>query len=181
MRSNNQSKAETLRGMVRLPDPVDDAILTLGVRMRDPLPHGKIASIFGIARREVSKICCPYESFLRELGEAGPGLVFTGRSDRQTARPRGLWENAAFGNSGRDAFRKQQVVNGADRLADPVHDAILTLGVRARNPLSYEEIASLLNVAATSVQKICQPYKDFMRQAGTYGVRGVTDTRRNSI
>ncbi len=181
MGSDNQSMAETVRGEVRLPDPVDDAILTLGVRMRDPLPHEKIASLFGIARDEVSSICQPYAAFLRDIGEDGPGLVYTGQSKKQAVRPRGRWEDAAFGNSGRDAFRRQQVVNGADRLADPVDDAILTLGVRARNPLSYEEIALLLGINARSVRKICQPYKDFMRQAGEYGVRGVTYTGRDSI
>ena len=181
MGSDNPSMAETVRGKVRLPDPVDDAILTLGVRMRDPLPHGQIASLFGIARDEVSKICQPYEAFLREAGDDGPGLVYTGQSDRQGVRPRGMWEDAAFGNSRRDSFRRQQVVNGADRLADPVDDAILTLGVRARNPLSYEEIASLFDITGKSVRKICQPYKEFMRQAGEYGVRGVTYTGRDSI
>lgn len=181
MGSDNQSMAETVRGEVRLIDPIDDAILTLGLRLRDPLPHAKIASLFGIALDEVSRICQPYEAFLREAGEDGPGLVYTGQSDRQAVRPRGMWENAAFGNSGRDAFRSQQVVNGADRLSDPVDDAILTLGVRARNPLSYEEIASLLDISGKGVRKICQPYKEFMRQAGEYGVRGVTYTGRDSL
>lgn len=180
MGSDNLPMAKTVRGEVRLPDPVDDAILTLGVRMRSPLPHAKIASLFGIARDEVSRICQPYEVFLQEAGEDGPGLVYTGQSDRQAVRPRGMWEDAAFGNSGRDSFRKQQVVNGADRLADPVDDAILTLGVRTRNPLSYAEIASLFDISGKSVRKICQPYKEFMRQAGEYGVRGVTYTGRDS-
>jgi len=178
--SDSLSTAKTVRGEVRLTDPVDDAILTLGVRMRDPLPHAKIASLFDIASYEVSRICQPYEAFLREAGEDSPGLVYTGRSDRQAVRPRGMWEDAAFGNSGRDSFRRQQVVNGADRLADPIDDAILTLGVRARNPSTYEEIASLFGITVKSVQKICQPYKEFMRKAEAYGVRGVTYTGRDS-
>ena len=72
------------------------------------------------------------------------------------------------------------MVNGADRLADPVDDAILTLGVRMRNPLPYEEIATLFNMARNSVGKICQPYKEFMRKAGEYGIRGVTYTGRTT-
>ena len=68
MGSDSLSTAKTVRGEVRLTDPVDDAILTLGVRMRDPLPHAKIASLFGIASYEVSRICQPYEAFLRVAG-----------------------------------------------------------------------------------------------------------------
>ncbi len=163
-------------GEVRLPDPVDDAILTLGVRMRDPLSYGEIASAFGIARDDVSTICEPYKVMLHATGEDGPALTYTRRSSRKAVRPRAMWENAAFGNSGREMFQKQQIVNGADRLADPVDDAILTLGVRLTNPLTYEEIASLLQIALNDASRICEPYKEFIRTAGDYGVRGVTRT-----
>ena len=87
-----------------------------------------------------------------------------------------MWENASFGNSGRESFQKQQIVNGADRLADPVDDAILTLAVRLPNPLSYEEIASLFGIAHDVASKICEPYKEFMRKTGEYGIRGLTNT-----
>ncbi len=180
MGADNLSLKRTVSGEVRLPDPVDDAILTLGVRMHNPLSYKEIASLFGITSEDVSAICQPYKEFLHTAGEDGPGLVYTGHSSRQAVRPRAMWENALYGNSGRDAFRKQQVVNGADRLADPVDDAILTLGVRMRNPLSYEDIATLFNMARNSVGKICDPYKEFMRKAGEYGIRGVTYTGRTT-
>ena len=176
MGPENLSRKRTVSGEVRLPDPADDAILTLGVRLRDPLSYEEIASAFGIVRDDVSKICEPYKELLRTTGEDGPALTYTRRSSRKAVRPRAMWENAAFGNSGRDLFQKQQIVNGADRLADPVDDAILTLGVRLTNPLSYEEIASLLQIAHNDASKICEPYKEFMRKAGEYGVRGVTRT-----
>lgn len=176
MGQENLSRKRTVSGEVRLPDPVDDAILTLGLRMREPLSYADIASAFGIARDDVSKICEPYREILRSTGEDGPALTFTRRSSRKAVRPRAMWENAAFGNSGRDMFQKQQIVNGADRLADPVDDAILTLGVRLTNPLSYVEIASLFQIAHSDASKICEPYKEFMRKAGDYGVRGITRT-----
>ncbi len=171
------SRNQTVSGEVRLPDPVDDAILTLGVRMRLPLSYDEIAAAFGISRDHVSQICEPYKEMLRTTGEDGPALTYTRQSSRKAVRPRAMWENAAFGNSGRELFQKQQIVNGADRLADPVDDAILTLGVRLTNPLTYEEIASLLQIAHNDASKICEPYKEFMRKAGEYGVRGVTRTR----
>lgn len=176
MGPENLSHKRTVIGEVRLPDPVDDAILTLGVRMRHPLSYEEIAAAFGITRDQISEICEPYKEMLRTTGEEGPALTYTRRSSRKAARPRAMWENAAFGNSGRELFQKQQIVNGADRLADPVDDAILTLGVRLTNPLSYEEIASLLQIAHNDASKICEPYKEFMRTAGEYGVRGVTRT-----
>ena len=55
-------------------------------------------------------------------------------------------------------------------------DAILTLAVRLPNPLSYEEIASLFGIAHNVASKICEPYKEFMRKTGEYGIRGVTKT-----
>ena len=170
------SRKRAVTGEVRLPDPVDDAILTLGVRMQDPLSYEEIASAIGIARDHVCAICEPYWEMLRSTGEDGPALTHTRRSSRKAVRPRAMWENAAFGNSGRELFQKQQIVNGADRLADPVDDAILTLGVRLTNPLTYEEIASLFQIAHNDASKICEPYKEFMRTAGSYGVRGVTRT-----
>ena len=176
MGPESQSLKRAVSGEVRLPDPVDDAILTLGVRIRDPLSYAEIASAFGIAREGVSEICEPYKEMLRTTGEDGPALTYTRRSSRKAVRPRAMWENAAFGNSGRELFQKQQIVNGADRLADPVDDAILTLGVRLTNPLSYEEIASLFQIAHDDASKICEPYKEFIRRAGEYGVRGVTST-----
>ena len=176
MGTENLSRKRTVSGEVRLPDPVHDAILTLGVRMRDPLSYDEIAAAFGIVRDDVSDICEPFKEMLRTTGEDGPALTFTRQSSRKTVRPRAMWENAAFGNSGRELFQKQQIVNGADRLADPVDDAILTLGVRLTNPLSYEEIASLFQIAHNDASKICEPYKEFMRKAGEYGVRGVTRT-----
>ncbi|MYJ79033.1 MAG: hypothetical protein F4047_13015, partial [Caldilineaceae bacterium SB0670_bin_27] len=72
----------TVSGEVRLPDPIDDAILTLGVRMRDSLSYQEIASAFGIAHDNVSKICEPYKEFLRTTGEDGPALTFARRSPR---------------------------------------------------------------------------------------------------
>ena len=136
-----------ISGEMRLTDPVDDAMLTLAVRMHNPLSYKETASLFGIDREDVSEICEPYKEFLRTAGEVGPALIYTGESFRQAVRPRAMWENALFGNSGRESFQNQQIVNGADRLADPVDDAILTLGVRLPNPLSYEEIASLFSIA----------------------------------
>ena len=180
MGADNPSLKRTVSGEVRLPDPVDDTILTLGVRMHNPLPYQEIASLCGITRDDVSEICEPYKECLRKAGEDGPGLVYTGQASKQAVRPRGMWEDAMFGNSGRDAFRKQQVVSGADRLADPVDDAILTLGVRMRTPLSYEDIASRFDMSRNSVSKICEPYKEFLRKAGEYGVRGVTYKGRYS-
>jgi len=176
MDPENLSRNQTVSGEVRLPDPVDDAILTLGVRMRFPLSYDEIAAAFGITRDHVSQICEPYKEMLRTTGEDGPALTYTRQSSRKAVRPRAMWENAAFGNSGRELFQKQQIVNGADRLADPVDDAILTLGVRLTNSLTYEEIASLLQIAHNDAGKICEPYKEFMRKAGDYGVRGVTRT-----
>ena len=176
MGPENLSRKQTVSGEVRLPDPADDAILTLGVRMRVPLSYEEIASTFGIVRDDVSRICEPFKELLRTTAEDGPALSYTRRSSRKAVRPRAMWENAAFGNSGRELFQKQQIVNGADRLADPVDDAILTLGVRLTNPLSYEEIASLFQIAHNDVSRICEPYKEFMRKAGEYGVRGVTRT-----
>ena len=176
MCADSRSLKRTVSGEVRLPDPVDDAILTLGVRMRDPLSYQDIASAFGIAHDNVSEICEPYKDLLRTTGEDGPALTYKRRSSRKAVRPRAMWENAAFGNSGRESFQKQQIVNGADRLADPVEDAVLTLGVRLTNPLSYEEIASLLQIAHEDASRICKPYREFMRRAGEYGVRGVTRT-----
>lgn len=176
MGPENLSLKRTVSGEVRLPDPVDDAILTLGVRMRHSPSYAEIASAFGISRDDVSKICEQYKELLRSTGEDGPALTFARRSSRKAVRPRAMWENASFGNSGREMFQKQQIVNGADRLADPVDDAILTLGVRLTNPLSYEEIASLFQIAHNDASKICEPYKEFMRKAGEYGVRGVTRT-----
>ena len=176
MNPDTLSLKRAVTGEVRLPDPVDDAVLTLGVRMRDPLSHEEIASAFGIAHDDVGKICEPFNVMLRTTGEVGPALTYTRRSSRKTVRPRAMWENAAFGNSGREMFQKQQIVNGADRLADPVDDAILTLGVRLANPLTYEEIASLLQIAHNDASRICEPYKEFIRTAGDYGVRGVTRT-----
>ena len=171
------STERAISGEVRLTDPVHDAILTLGVRVHDPLSYKDIASLFGISREDVSEICEPYKEFLRTRGEEGPALVYSGHSFREAVRPRAMWENAAFGNSGREMFQKQQIVNGADRLADPVDDAILTLGVRLTNPLSYAEIAALFDdLNRKDVRKICEPYKEFMRKAGDYGVRGVTRT-----
>ena len=58
----------TVSGEVRLPDPIDDAILTLGVRMRDPLSYQDIASALGIARANVSEVCEPYKALLRKTG-----------------------------------------------------------------------------------------------------------------
>lgn len=176
MGADSLSLKRAVSGEVRLPDPVADAILTLAVRMRDPLSYEEIASSFGIARDDVSEICDPYKEFLRTTGEDGPALTYTGQSSRQAVRPRAMWENATFGNSGRESFQKQQIVNGADRLADPVDDAILTLGVRLPNPLSYEEIASVFGIARVSASKICDPYKEFIRKAGEYGIRGLTNT-----
>lgn len=176
MHPETLSQKRTVTGEVRLPDPVEDAILTLGVRMRDPLSYQEIASAFGIAHDDVSKICEPYWEMLRTTGEDGPALTYTRRSSRKAVRPRAMWENAAFGNSGREMFQKQQIVNGADRLADPVDDAVLTLGVRLTNPLTYEELASLFQIAHNDASRICEPYKEFMRTAGSYGVRGVTRT-----
>ena len=176
MAVDSGSMQRMILGEIRLPDPIDDAILTLGVRMHNPLPYKEVASLFGIASDEVSEICEPYMEFLRTAGEDGPGLVYTGHSLRQAVRPRAMWEDALYGNSGRDSFQKQQIVNGADRLADPVDDAILTLGVRTHNPLSYEEIASLFDMAHRGVSKICEPYKEFLRKTGEYGIRGVTYT-----
>ena len=165
-----------ISGELRLPDPVDDAILTLGVRVHDPLSYKEIASIFGITRDDVSEVCEPYKELLRSTGEDGPALVYTGQSFQQAVRPRAMWESAVYGNSGRESFQRQQIVNGADRLADPVDDAILTLGLRMHNPLSYQEIAEMFEMARDEVSKICEPYKEFMRKAGEYGVRGVTRT-----
>lgn len=176
MVADTGSMKKTISGEVRLTDPVADAILTLAVRLSSPLSYEEIASSFGIARRDVSEICEPYKEHLRTTGENGPALVYTGQSARQAVRPRAMWENASFGNSGRESFQKQQIVNGADRLADPVDDAILTLAVRVPNPLSYEEIATLLGISHVAASKICEPYKEFMRTAGEYGVRGVTKT-----
>jgi len=176
MCADSRSLIRIVSGEVRLPDPVDDAILTLGVRMREPLSYQDIASAFGIAHENVSEICERYKAFLRTTGEEGPALTYTRRSSRKAVRPRAMWENAAFGNSGRESFQKQQIVNGADRLADPVEDAVLTLGVRLTNPLSYEEIASLLQIDHEDASRICEPYREFMRRAGEYGVRGVTRT-----
>ncbi len=168
------SMKKVISGEMRLPDPVDDAILTLAVRVHDPLSYKETASLFGIGREDVSEICEPYKEFLRTAEEVGPALIYTGESFRQAIRPRAMWENALFGNSGRESFQNQQVINGADRLADPIDDAILTLGVRVQNPLSYEEIAELFEMPRNAVSKICEPYKEFMRTAGDYGVRGVT-------
>ena len=176
MAVNALSMQRTVRGEIRLTDPIDDAILTLGVRMHNPLSYKEIAPLFGIARDDVNEICEPYKEFLRTAGEDGPGLVYTGQSLRQAVRPRAMWEDALYGNSGRDSFHKQQLVNGADRLADPVDDAILTLGVRMHNPLSYEEIATLFDMARDDVSKICEPYKEFLRKTGEYGIRGITYT-----
>ena len=176
MDPQNMSFKQTVSGEVRLPNHVDDAILTLGVRMRDPLSYEEIASAFGIARDDVNDICEPYKEMLRTTGEDSPALTYTRRSSRKAVRPRAMWENPAFGNNGREMFQKQQIVNGADRLADPVDDAILTLGVRLTNPLTYEEIASLFQIANNDASRICEPYKEFMRTAGNYGVRGVTRT-----
>ena len=61
MCADSGSLIRTVSGEVRLPDPVDDAILTLGVRMRDPLSYQDIASAFGIAHDDVSEICEPYK------------------------------------------------------------------------------------------------------------------------
>ncbi len=171
---DTESIKKAISGEVRLPDPVADAILTLAVRLRTPLSYQETASSFGIARDDVSEICEPYKEYLDSTGDNGPALVYTRGSSRQAVRPRAMWENASFGNSGRESFQKQQIINGADRLADPVDDAILTLAVRVPNPLSYEEIALLLGISHISVSKICEPYKEFMRTAGEYGVRGVT-------
>lgn len=176
MCADSRSLKRTVSGEVRLPDPIDDAILTLGVRMRDPLSYQDIASALGIARANVSEVCEPYKALLRKTGEDGPAFTYRRRSSRKAVRPRAMWENAAFGNSGRESFQKQQIVNGADRLADPFEDAVLTLGVRLTNPLSYEEIASLLQIAHEDASRICKPYREFMRKAGEYGVRGVTRT-----
>ena len=176
MVADAESMKKAISGEVRLTDPVADAILTLAVRMRNPFSYEEIASSFGIARDDVSEICQPYKEFLRTTGENGPALVFTGQSSRKAVRPRAMWENASFGNSGRESFQKQQIVNGADRLADPVDDAILTLAVRLPNPLSYEEIASLFSIAHDVASKICEPYKEFMRKTGEYGIRGLTNT-----
>ena len=176
MLSDSLSMKRIISGEMRLTDPVDDAILTLAVRTHNPLSYKETASLFGIDREDVSEICEPYKEVLRTAGEVGPALIYTGESFRQAVRPRAMWENALFGNSGRESFQKQQIVNGADRLADPVDDAILTLGVRVHNPLSYEEIAELFEMPRNDVRKICEPYKEFMRTAGEYGVRGVTKT-----
>ncbi len=171
------SMKRAINGEVRLTDPVDDAILTLGVRVHNPLSYKDIASLFGISRDDVSEICEPYKEFLRTAGEEGPALVYGGHSFREAVRPRAMWENALFGNSGRESFQKQQIINGADRLADPVDDTILTLGLRMHNSISYEEIAALFDdMDRKDVSKICEPYKEFMRKAGEYGVRGVTRT-----
>ncbi len=176
MAVNTLSMQRTVRGEIRLTDPIYDAILTLGVRMHNSLSYKEIASLFGIARDDVNEICEPYKDFLRTAGEDGPELVYTRKSLRQAVRPRAMWEDALYGNSGRESFQKQQIVNGADRLADPVDDAILTLGVRMHNPLSYEEIASLFDMARDDVSKICEPYKEFLRKTGEYGIRGITYT-----
>ena len=171
------SMKRVISGEVRLTDPLDDAILTLGVRVQDPLSYKDIASLFGISRDEVSEICEPYKEFQRTTGEEGPALVYAGNLSLGAVRPRAMWENALFGNSGRESFQKQQIINGADRLADPVDDTILTLGLRMPNPLSYEEIAALFDdMVRKDVSKICEPYKEFLRTAGEYGVRGVTRT-----
>ena len=74
MGADNLSLKRTVSGEVRLPDPVDDAILTLGVRMLNPLSYKEIASLFGITSEDVSAICQPYKEFLRTAGEDGPGL-----------------------------------------------------------------------------------------------------------
>lgn len=176
MDADSLSYKRAVYAETRLPDPVDDAILTLAVRMRDPLSHAEIAASFGIAPDRVSGLCQPYTDFLRTSGEEGPALSYTRRQSRKAVRPRAMWENAMFGNSGRESFQKQQIVNGVDRLSDPVDDAILTLGVRLPNPLTYEEIASLIPVSRDDASKICEPYKEFIRKTGEYGIRGLTNT-----
>ena len=173
MWEDRQSMKRTVGGERRLDDTLDDAILTLGVRMHNPLSYQEIASMLGITHEDVSDVCEPYKEFLRAAGQDGPGLVYTGRSARQTVLPGAMWQNAVFGNSGRESIRMQQLLSGADRLGDPVDDAILTLGVRMRNPLAYQEIASALGMARAEVRKICEPYKEFVRKAGEYGIPGV--------
>ncbi len=176
MDTDKLSLRRAVSGETRLPDPVDDAILTLAVRMRDPLSYKEIAASLGIARDRVRELCQPYREFLRTPGEEEPALAFTRRPSRKAVRPRAMWENAMFGNSGRESFQKQQIVNGVDRLSDPVDDAILTLGVRLPNPLTYEEIASLIHISRDDASKICEPYKEFIRKTGAYGIRGLTNT-----
>ena len=90
MGTENLSRKRTVSGEVRLPDPVDDAILTLGVRMRDPLSYDEIAAAFGIVRDDVSDICEPFKEMLRTTGEDGPALTFTRRSSRKAVRPRNV-------------------------------------------------------------------------------------------
>ena len=173
MGEDSPSMKKTVSGQLRLPDPVEDAILTLGVRMRHPASFEEIATSIGIASHSVGNICRPYQEFLDSSGAQGPGLAFTGRSPGRTVMPGAMWKDAAFGNSGRDAFQKQQLISGADRLADPVDDAILTLGVRLLGPLAYDEIAPLFGISRAQVKSICKPFKEFMRRTQAYGMQGL--------
>lgn len=173
MLANRLSMQNTIGGEQRLANPVDDAILTLGVRLGKPLSYQEIAALFSKTRDEVSQICEPYKEFLRHKAEVVPGLFYRGQSLRQSVLPGAMWNSAMYGNSGRESFQMQQLVTGADRLTDPVDDAILTLAVRKRNPLSYEEIATLLETTRQEISKICKPYKEFIRTAGEYGIPGL--------
>ena len=78
MAVNALSMQRTVRGEIRLTDPIADTILTLGVRMHNPLSYKEIAPLFGIARDDVNEICEPYKEFLRTAGEDGPWACLYG-------------------------------------------------------------------------------------------------------